>query len=202
MQRPCGILLGTFGDSWLEPLIEQQWDNILRFMATLKLKHTTASQLFKRLSSYAKEHPLYQALKEFGRIIKSIFILTYFDDVELRQRIEKQLNKIELTNRFSKAVFFANNQEFKQGEKEELEITAACKVLIQNIIVLWNYLYLSQVVTNNASSEERKQIITSIQRSSIVVWQHINMQGEYDFTKYSTNQRTFDMEKIMTLKVA
>lgn len=44
-------------------LIENYWDDILRFMATIKLKHTPASQLFKRLSSYAKDHPLYQALK-------------------------------------------------------------------------------------------------------------------------------------------
>jgi len=62
-------------------LIEKGWDDILCFMTTLKLKHTTASQLFKRLSSYAKGHPLYKAIKEFGRIIKSIYILTYFDDV-------------------------------------------------------------------------------------------------------------------------
>ena len=122
-------------------LIERNWSAILRFIATIKLKHTSASQVFKRLSSYAKEHPLYQALKEFSRIIKSIFILTYFDDVELRQRIEKQLNKVELSNKFSKAVFFANSGEFKCGTKEEQEIAAACKVLIQNAIVLWNYLY-------------------------------------------------------------
>ncbi len=72
-----------------QKLIAKHWDDILRFMATIKLKQVTASQLFKRLSSYAKDHPLYQALKEFGRITKSIFILTYFDDVKLRQRIEK-----------------------------------------------------------------------------------------------------------------
>lgn len=35
-------------------LIENNWDDILRFMATIKLKHTPGSQLFKRLSSYAK----------------------------------------------------------------------------------------------------------------------------------------------------
>ncbi|MBY0461977.1 MAG: Tn3 family transposase [Alphaproteobacteria bacterium] len=182
-------------------LIEQCWDDILRFMVTLKLKHTSASQLFKRLSSYAKDHPLYKALKEFGRIIKSIFILTYFDNLELRQRIEKQLNKVELTNKFSKAVFFANNQEFKQGEKEEQEIAAACKVLIQNAIILWNYLYLSQLLTSNASLEERKQMIAALQRGSIIVWQHINMQGEYDFTKHAANQNSFDMKKIMGLNM-
>lgn len=183
-------------------LIENYWDDILRFMATIKLKHSSASQLFKRLSSYAKDHPLYQALKEFGRIIKSIFILTYFDDVELRQRIEKQLNKVELSNRFSKAVFFANNSEFRCGLPEEQEITAACKVFIQNAIVLWNYLYLSQLLANNADPEEQKHMLDSIKRGSVITWHHINLHGEYDFTKHAANQAIFDMERIWGLKVA
>jgi len=56
-------------------LIEENWDDILRFIATIKLKETTASQLFKRLNFYSKQHRLYRALKEFGRLVKSIFIL-------------------------------------------------------------------------------------------------------------------------------
>ncbi len=59
------------------------------------------------------------------------------DDVELRQAIERQLNIVELIHRFSKAVFFADNQEFsadrRPGEtKEEQErgrpaVVAGCK---------------------------------------------------------------------------
>lgn len=52
-------------------------------------------------------------------------------------------------------MFFANNQEFQHGEKEEQEIITACKVLIQNAIVLWNYLYLSQIMATNANKHER-----------------------------------------------
>ena len=52
----------------------------------------------ERLSSYAKRHPLWQALKEFGKVIKTIFILKYVDDVDFRQRIENQLNKGESSN--------------------------------------------------------------------------------------------------------
>jgi len=74
-------------------------------MATFKSNHTSASQLFKRLSSYAQTNPLYKALKEFGHIIKSQFILTYYDDLKLRQQIQKQLNRVELTNIFAHAVF-------------------------------------------------------------------------------------------------
>jgi hypothetical protein len=34
------------------------------------------------------------------------------------------INKVELSNKFSKAIFFSNNQEFKQDTKEEQEIEA------------------------------------------------------------------------------
>ncbi len=184
-------------------LIEENWDTILRFMATIKLKYTSASQLLKRLSSYAKEHPLYKALKEFGRIIKSLFILTYLDDVEFRQRIEKQLNKIEFANRFSKAIIGDNKQELEVGEGEDQKIMAACNILIQNCVTLWNYLYLSQIIANNADPEEQKQMFNNIAKGSSSNWGHINFQGEWDFFKYSAaNQNTFDMEKILAFKLA
>ncbi len=132
-----------------EALILSQWDNVLRFVATIALREATATQLFKRLSSYSRQHPLYKALKEYGRIIKTLFLLEYMDDVELRQAIEKQLNVVELTHRFSRAVFFGNNQEFEAETKDEQErgrpaVVAGCKQLIQNAIVLWNYLFLSE----------------------------------------------------------
>jgi len=184
-----------------QKLILKNWEDILRFMATIKLRYSSASQLFKRLSSYAKDHPLYKALKEFGRIIKTKFILTYYDDVELRQRIEKQLNKVELANKFSKAVFFANNQEFQDGTKEEQEIATACKVLIQNAIVLWNYLHLSQRLSNIADPSEREDMVASITGGSIIAWRHVNLQGEYDFRRSSANDDPFDMQRILALKI-
>ena len=98
-------------------------------MATIKLKRTSASQLFKPLNSYSNQHPLYQALKEFGKIIKTLFILQYVDDLELRQSIEKQLNKIEHSQRFAKAIAFGNNQEFSEGDKQMQDITANCRRL-------------------------------------------------------------------------
>lgn len=185
-----------------QKLIAKHWDDILRFMVTIKLKEVTASQLFKRLSSYAKDNPLYQALKEFGRIIKSIFILTYIDDVRLRQRIEKQLNRIELSNKFSNAVFFANDGEFKQATPDEQQIAVASKVLLQNAIVLWNYLYLSQLLANCIDNNEQNEIISMIRSGSIITWRHINLHGEYDFRRQAANDSPFDMIKILSLKIA
>ena len=107
-----------------------------------------------------------------------------------------------LSNRFSKAVLFANNQEFKEGTKEEQEISTACKLLIQNIIILWNYLYLSQLLANNANTEERINMIKSMKRGSLIAWKHINLQGEYDFTKHAANNNFFNIEQILALKAA
>ena len=179
-------------------LIEENWDDILRLVATIQLKENTASQILKRLSSYAKDNPLYQRLKEFGKLIKSLFLLTYIDNLELQQAIQKQLNKIELANKFSDAVFFDNNQEFKQSSREEQETSMSCKILLQNAIVLWNYLYLSQLLATTEDPTKRDELLKIIKNGSIMSWQHINMLGEYDFrNKPASNEPLFDIEKIL-----
>jgi len=55
-------------------LIEENWDNILRLLTSIKLKECTASQIFRRLNSYSRQHPVYKALKEYGKIVKTIFL--------------------------------------------------------------------------------------------------------------------------------
>lgn len=183
-------------------LIKEQWDEILRLIATLKLKETTASQLLKRLSSYSRQHPLYRALKAFGQIIKSIYILTYIDDMELRQAVEKQLNKMESANKFEKAVFYGNNQEFQQEIKEEQLIAEGCKRLIANAIILWNYLYISQKYEDAPSEEEQNTLISRLKQGSIVTWQHINLHGEFDFSDENMKKTfPFDLPKILDLEV-
>lgn len=149
---------------------------------TIKLKEATASQLFKRLNSYAKQHPLYKALKEFGKIIKSLFMLRYMSDLTLRQAIEKQLNKGELGNRLNRAISFGGNQELRFAEKDEQDIADACRRLIRNAVVCWNYLYLSQQLSQT-TREEQSLLLNTIKAGSAVAWQHINMHGEYDFSE-------------------
>jgi TnpA family transposase len=184
-------------------LIEDNWDDILRFIATIKLKETTASQLFKRLNSYSKQHSLYRALKEFGRIIKSIFILNYIDDVKLRQAIEKQLNKIENAHNFSDAISFGNNQEFIYAMKEEQEISEGCRRLIENSIICWNYLYLSQKISEESDFEKKQEIVNAIRNGSVVTWRHINLHGEYDFSEEKLQDSIgIDIFKVLEFKLS
>jgi TnpA family transposase len=121
--------------------IIQFWDDILPFIATIKFKETTASDIFRRLNSYSNQHRLYQALKAFGQILKSHFILRVIDELALRMAIERVLNGIEHVHRFTRAVSVGNPREFLQAEKQEQEMAEACKRLVKNCIICWNYLY-------------------------------------------------------------
>ncbi len=117
----------------------------------------------------------------------------------MRQRIEKQLNRIELSNKFSNAVFYANNGEFNQATRDEQEISTACKVLIQNSIVLWNYLYLSQLLVNCIDQNEREDMVGLIKNGSIITWRHVNLHGEFDFRRRAANDAIFDIKKILSI---
>ena len=138
--------------------------------------------MFKRLNSYSKQHPLWQALKELGKVIKTRFILRYLDDVAFRQAIEKQLNKGESANKFSRAVAFGNNQEFLYGEKVEQEIAEGCRRLIKNAIICWNYVFLSQQIAEECDPQRRQSLIDAVRTGSVASWQHLNLHGEYDFS--------------------
>jgi len=54
----------------------------------LNSRRQPASDIFRRLNSYSKQHGLYHALKAFGQILKSIFILRVIDEPGLRMSIE------------------------------------------------------------------------------------------------------------------
>ena len=165
-----------------EARIRENWDTLLRLVATIRLKENTASDIFRRLNSYSRQHALYQTLKAFGQIIKSLFILRYVDNLALRQAIERQLNKVELANRFTRAVAVGNPREFAQVEKEEQEIAEACNRLIKNSIICWNYLYLARQLEKAQDATTRENLRRAIAHHAPAAWAHINMLGEYDFS--------------------
>jgi hypothetical protein len=108
--------------------------------------------------------------------------LKYCDILEFRQAIEKQLNKVESSNKFSKAVSFGHSSEFMQSEKEDQEIAEACRRLIKNAAVCWNYLYLSQELATEKNEKRRAELIEAIRNSSVATWKHFNLHGEFDFS--------------------
>ena len=104
----------------------------------------------------------------------------------------------ESSHLFAHAVFFGGNQEFNYATKQEQDLALGCRHLIQNIIVLWNYMFMSQKLSEIIDPEERQRHIEVLKTSSIITWQHVNMHGKYDFN-IDTDQRPFDIKCIKPL---
>ena len=101
----------------------------------------------------------------------------------LRQAIEKQLDRIEHVHRFTRAVSVGNPREFLRAEKEDQEMAEACKRLIKNCIICWNYLYLSQKFAEIDDPVKREEFLQALTHGSAASWRHVNLLGEYDFSE-------------------
>ena len=95
-----------------------------------------------------------------------------------------------------------SNQEFQQRTKEEQIKTDNCKRLIENAIICWNYLYLSDLIAKTKDPVERERIVNIIKNGSVVLWQHVNLQGEYDFSDDALkNSLNFSLPILIRLEV-
>ena len=103
--------------------------------------------------------------------------------VELRQAIEKQLNKVKLANGFTRAVAVGNPRGLEHADKEDQEIAEGCNRLIKNSIICWNHLYLSRLVEAARTPEERDGILKMVALHSPMAWGYVNLLGEYDLTQ-------------------
>jgi TnpA family transposase len=161
--------------------ILSHWDDILHLMASIKLGYCSASLIFKILSSTGRASPLYQAIQELGKLLKSHFILNYIESEELRKSIQKQLNRVELGQKLSGAVFFGRSGQLHAGTDNQIQKVMACTTLLKNTIILWNYLFLSDYFHGLKGKEEKKMVLDSIASGSVIAWKHLNMHGVYDF---------------------
>ena len=80
------------------------------------------------------------------------------------------LSGIEHVHTFTHAVSVGNPREFLQAEKEDQKMAEACKRLIKNCIICWNYLYLSQKLAQIDDPAKREELLQAIALDSAAVW--------------------------------
>ncbi|MGD3835020.1 Tn3 family transposase, partial [Xanthomonas citri pv. citri] len=91
-----------FGDSIDWTLIETHVHDMLRVAISIKLGKITASTILRRLGTYSRKNKLYWAFRELGKAVRTLFLLRYIDDVEVRKTIHAATNKSEEFNGFVK----------------------------------------------------------------------------------------------------
>lgn len=177
--------------------IRKHSDDILRMVASIGIGEVTASQIFRKLNSYAEENnELYEAIKEFGRMIKTIFILRYVDNKDLRDAIQKQLNKGENGNKMDRALILGR-MEYNISEPVDQEISECCKKILKNIIVCWNYMYLTKKLDSASSYTDKARILDNIDSSLILTWSHFLTHGKFEFSNQQLkDSMNFDFSKM------
>lgn len=76
-------------------LIEQQLDEVLRLAASIQQGTVTASLILRKLGAYPRQNSLALALREIGRMERTLYTLAWLEDPALRRRVTAGLNKGE-----------------------------------------------------------------------------------------------------------
>ena len=173
-------------------LIISEWPNIQRIMASLAQKDTTQATVVRKLSSYARQNSTKKALWELDNILRTIYILDFIDDVELRQSVQKALNRGEAYHRFRRAVSFINGGKFKVQTETEQQVWNDCARLIANAVIYYNTALLSKVYEQKVVAGDL-DAIAFIQGMSPVAWQHVNMFGAFEF---SDDEQGIDLDAL------
>lgn len=161
-----------------EQILRECWCDINRLAASIGSGKARAAVLLKKLAGYPRQNRLARALKELGRIERSIFMLDWFTDAALRKRTLAGLNKGEARNALARAVFFNRHGELRDRRYENQAYRASGLNLVVAAIIHWNTVYLQRVLDEVArlgmAIPERH-----IKQLSPLGWEHINLTGDY-----------------------
>ncbi len=162
--------------------IRENYDEVLRLAHSIREGRVSGSLIMSKLGSYARQNSLATALREMGRIEKTIFILEYIMDKSLRRRIHRGLNKGEAMNALARAIFFGKRGELREKElQDQLQRASALNILI-NAICVWNTKYLEKAIEHLKTQENFDEEL--LKHISPLNWAHINFLGEYSFDGY------------------
>jgi TnpA family transposase len=178
------------GDRIDAAVIREGWDEALRAGVSMVDRLVVPSTLLKKLTALPKTNTLSRALREIGRIERTLFMIEWYSSPALRDRCRAGLNKGEAGNKLTRAVFFHERGEIRDGSFESQAFRASGLNLVVSAIILWNTVYLSRVV-ESLRAEGHALPDHIIRHVSPQIWEHINLTGIYDWRGEAQQKGTF-----------
>eukprot|EP00456_Euglypha_rotunda_P067176 TRINITY_DN58081_c0_g3_i1.p3 TRINITY_DN58081_c0_g3~~TRINITY_DN58081_c0_g3_i1.p3 ORF type:complete len:162 (+),score=31.18 TRINITY_DN58081_c0_g3_i1:379-864(+) len=137
--------------------------------------------MLERLGSYPRANGLALALREIGRVERTLFTLDWIEQPEQRRRATRELNKGEAENALKRAIFFHRIGRIRDHALQAQSHRASALNLVAGAIVLWNTTYL-QAARKHLANLGRPVSPDLLQHLSPLGWQHINLTGDYLWT--------------------
>ena len=161
-------------------LILEHWDDLLHLAASITTRSVAPSMILKKLAASSKPSQLAKALRELGRIERSLFMIEWYSNPALRRRCQAGLNKGESAHKLKRAVFFHERGEIRDRSFESQAFRASGLNLVVSAIVHWNTVYLSRAVAHLRQSGRTIPDIL-LKHVSPLSWEHINLTGIYSW---------------------
>ena len=118
--------------------IEKHYPDMLRTAMSVKAGKITASTILRRFGTKNRKNKLYFAFRELGRVVRTMFLLEYITDVDLRKTIQAATCKSEEFNEFARWLFFANGGKIAANLKHEQNKIVKYNHLLANVTILYN----------------------------------------------------------------
>ncbi len=163
-----------------EDLIVANWPDIFRCAATMTAGKIRPSQLLRKLASYPRQNNLAVALREVGRIERTLFIIEWIPDTDMQRRAQIGLNKERPTMR-SKMRSVSGGREIRDRTTEGQHYRIAGLNLLTAVIIYWNTVHLGHAVTERRN--EGLDVPLNFFPISPLGWAHILLTGEYLWPK-------------------
>jgi TnpA family transposase len=158
-------------------LIRAHWPEILRIAASIRTGTVTASLIMRQLASYPRQNGVAAALRELGRLERTLFTLDWIEDPALRRDTGRELNKGESRNSLARAVFLHRLGEIRDRTYENQQHRASGLNLLVSAITLWNTRYLNRAIAALREVENVPDHL--LLHLSPLGWEHINLTGDY-----------------------
>jgi TnpA family transposase len=84
----------------------EHWEEIARLVTSLRHGTVSPSLLVSKLAGHPRQNHLFVALREIGRIERSLFTLEWLQNPDLRRRVTTGLNKGEVHHTLKRAIRF------------------------------------------------------------------------------------------------
>lgn len=175
-------------------LIRAHWQDILRVAASIRTGTVTASLIMRQLASFPRQNGVAAALRELGRLERTLFTLDWISDPDMRREGGQELNKGEAKNSLSRAVFIHRLGEIRDRTYENQQHRASGLNLLVTAIILWNTRYLERAVATLCETEDVPE--TLLQYLSPLGWEHINLTGDYVWATPKTTENNVGMKPL------
>jgi TnpA family transposase len=175
-------LKGLTGDRIREAAIVANWPDVLRCIATMLSGRMQPSQLLKKLAARPRQHDLTLALREIGRIERTLFIIEWLLNTDMQRRATIGLNKGEAHHALKGALRIGRQGEIRDRTTEGQHFRIAGLNLLTAIVIFWNTKQLGTAVAQRrkAGMECSPELLAHI---SPLGWGHILLTGEYLWRK-------------------